>query len=527
MHLRLPLLLAVAGACAAALAAQAVDEAVHPGYDLVNLRPADFQPKGIGGMDFLADGTMAVCTWGGYRRSEGEVLLISGTRGAGASGVTVRKIAQGLAEPMGLKVVDGQIYVLQRTELSRIPIPQAGALSAPVKVAGGWKDPSGDWTYGLEWHKGNFQATQGGWNPGDALAVNQGTWMEISLAGTYRSVAGGLRNANGIGLGPDGELFTTDNQGTWLPANKLIHLVPGRNYGCRNNPRNPFASAPESPAAVLVPHKEIGSSPSHPILVPSGTYRGQMLAGDVNFGGVQRYFLEKVKGPDGSLEFQGSIFKFTRGLECGVNRLMFGPDGALYMGGVGGNSALGDLGGWHWNSKWFGLQKLVPKAGSVPFDILAVRSLANGFELEFTRKAGASAGNPAAYTARHWRYNPTANYGGLPVDRADLAVRSATLSTDGKRVRLVVEGLKPGFVVHIKTLDVKSDLGETLWAKETWYTLNRLGPMELPIAVRPALRGPRLNAEGNPGSWRDARGRRLEALRSTHPILFPRKASLP
>ena len=61
-------------------------ETVHPGYSLVNLRPATFQPRGIGGMDFLADGTLAICTWGGYRTATGEVYLISGVDGTGIHG---------------------------------------------------------------------------------------------------------------------------------------------------------------------------------------------------------------------------------------------------------------------------------------------------------------------------------------------------------------------------------------------------------------------------------------------------------
>jgi hypothetical protein len=479
VRLLIPLLLLLAWF---SLAGAQITEALHPGYSLVNLRPAGFQPKGIGGMDFLPDGTLALCTWGGYQRSEGEVLLVSGAQGSGPEGVTVRTIARGLSEPMGLKVVDGAVYVMQRTELSKITIPAGTALAAPVKVVGGWQPPEGDWTYGLAYQNGIFYGTQGDWNKNANLGKDQGSWLKLTPGKGYQTIAGGLRNPNGIGLGPDGEMFATDNQGTWLPSSKLIHLVPGRSYGYKDNALSPFTNLPETAPAVWVPHGDIGFSPSEPILVPAGVYKGQMLAGDVHFGGIQRYFLERVKAPGGAVDYQGAVFRFTGGLECGVNRLIFGQDGSLYMGGVGGSPDLGDLGGWNWNSKWYGFQKLVPN-GKTAFDMLAVRSLTDGFEIEFTQPAAADAGTIGKYTAKHWRYEPTATYGGPKVDPANLAVQSATLSADGKRVRLKIAGLKTGFVVNLTVTGLKSAAGEDLWAKSAWYTLNNFGPAEPTVAI--------------------------------------------
>lgn len=467
-----------------------VTEAVHPGYTLANLRPDGFQPKGFGGMDWMPDGSLALCTWGGYGRKEGEVLLLSGVR-SNPPAVTIRKIAQGLSEPMGLRQVDGMLYVLQRHELSRITVPAGAALAAPVTMVKGWKEPEGDWTYGLIHHQGAFHATQGTWKGGPAMGADQGSWLKLNLGlnqgASYENLAGGLRNPNGIGVGPNNDLFATDNQGNWLPASKLIHLVPGRNYGARLNPNNPYAGKQEYPPAVHVPHKIIGSSPSEPILIPSGPYRGQMLAGDVNFGGIQRYFLEKVAGPDGSQEYQGAVFRFSGGFECGINRLLWGPDGSLYAAGVGGSSALGDLGGWNWNSKWYGLQKLVPK-GNTPFDLLAIRSLKDGFELEFTEPVGSAATSVSSYVMEQWRYEPTASYGGPAVGLMQLPVRAAALSQDGRRVRLTVDGLRLGNVVHFKLPTLTSAAGGALWAKEAWYTLNRLGPQNPVVSIaRPRL----------------------------------------
>jgi hypothetical protein len=157
------------------------------------------------------------------------------------------------------------------------------------------------------------------------------------------------------------------------------------------------------------------------------------------------------------------------------------------MGGIGGVTLgtvnFGSVGGgtWNWNNTWYGLQKLVPKGNSA-FDMLAVRSLADGFELEFTQPTtGGSL--TTKFFAEQWRYVPTAQYGGLPVDKATLSVSSATVSADGKKIQLKIPGLKTGFVVHIKVTGLLSATGEDLWAKDTWYTLNNLGPAEPPTSI--------------------------------------------
>ena len=42
------------------------------------------------------------------------------------------------------------------------------------------------------------------------------------MDGSFKAINTGLRQPNGIGLGPDGEIFVLENQGEWVPSNKLI-----------------------------------------------------------------------------------------------------------------------------------------------------------------------------------------------------------------------------------------------------------------------------------------------------------------
>ena len=66
----------------------------------------------LGGFDFFADGDRAaVCSW------QGDVWLVHGL--ADVSGkLRWRRIASGLFQPLGLKIVDEQIYVLGRDQIT-------------------------------------------------------------------------------------------------------------------------------------------------------------------------------------------------------------------------------------------------------------------------------------------------------------------------------------------------------------------------------------------------------------------------
>ena len=91
-------------------------DGLNPGYDLVNLRPAGFEPK-VTGLEWMGD-DLLVLTWGdddgdpSSVTAAGEVWKLSGVKNADdPADVTPTKVAEGLREPMGIKVVDGALYI--------------------------------------------------------------------------------------------------------------------------------------------------------------------------------------------------------------------------------------------------------------------------------------------------------------------------------------------------------------------------------------------------------------------------------
>ena len=307
-------------------------------------------------------------------------------------------------------------------------------------------------------------------------APNRGTTYKISKkTGKISPIAGGLRTPNGIGWGPGGGLFATDNQGGWLPASKLVQIKQDRFFNHYTEPAGPFEDSPVTEPVLWLPQNEIGNSPSTPLYLTKGRFAGQMLIGDVTYGGLQRAYLEKVKG-----QYQGAVFRYTQGLEAGGNRVSMGPDGAIYTGGLGAD------GNWGQEGKLkFGLQKLTPNGGNT-FDVQRMRAVPGGFDLTYTQPVSEETAAELAsrYEAQQWRYTPTGDYGGPKIAEEELAVRSATLSDDGRTVRLRLDGLKPDRVVHVRSpRPFTSASGETLWSTEAWYTLNEMPGKQPPAAT--------------------------------------------
>jgi hypothetical protein len=450
-------------------------DAVHPGYTLTNLRPSGFNPQ-VSAMDWFPDGRLAIATWGGSDTVAGEVYILSGVTGnTSPSQVTYRKIATGLREPMGLKIVDGKIYVSQKHELTELNDTNGDGTIDQYRTVATWPFDGNfhEFAFGLLYKDGYFYLNLsvsidlGGATTEPQGSPNRGTSLKINRStGAVQYVAGGLRTPDGIGWGPDGDVFVLDNQGGWLPASKLVQIKQDRFFGHYTNPDGPFDNQPVTQPVLWLPQNEIANSPSTPLMLDSGPYSGQMLFGDVTYGGVQRAFLEKVNG-----QYQGAVFRLTQGLEMGVLRLSQGPDGALYAGGLGAG------GNWGQEGKLtYGLQKLTPNGTSV-FDIKAMRAISGGFELEYTKPVSddTAAQLAARYRAEQWRYVPTPAYGGPKVDEESLPVTSATLSADRLKVTLKLSGLKPGRVVHVRSpRPFTSTSGESLWSTEAWYTLNSL-----------------------------------------------------
>ncbi len=445
---------------------------VHPSYDLERIRPEGFRPM-AGAMDWAEDGSLLVSTWD----EDGSVYRVSGFD-EGPERTRVTRIAEGLQEPLGLARVGDRLFVLQKQELTElIDTDGDGRIDEYRTHNDQWGTTANfhEFAFGLVHRGDHLYATlsvcvlNGG-----ASCPNQdpdrGSVVRFHLeTGEMETVATGLRTPNGLGLGPEGQLFVTDNQGDWLPASKLQPVAPGAFFGWR--PPGKVTARQVSPPALWLPQDEIGNSPSEPVLLTEGPFAGQMLFGDVYQGGIQRAFLERVNGV-----WQGAVFRFTGGLEGSANRLLLGAGGGIFVGEIGNPGNWGVPG-----KEWFGLERLRPNGHST-FELLEVRARAGGFEMVFSEPvADAIEIQPGDVTVKQWFYHATAQYGGPKYDTRELPVTALRLGEDRRRILLEVDGLARGHVVHLHVDPrVISSRGDAAWVHEAWYTLNELPPVALP-----------------------------------------------
>jgi len=450
---------------------------VHPAFDLATVRPEGFEPR-VGGMDFLPDGRLAISTWD----ADGAVWILDGVQGDDRAAVHARRFAAGLAEPLGLKVVGRRIFVMQKQELTELIDHDGDGTADEYRcVCNAWPVTANfhEFGFGLAEKDGQLYcnlaiAIDPGGRSTHPQIEGRGSVVRVDPdSGRWEFVANGLRAPNGIARMPDGEpwrgdLYVTDNQGDWLPSSKLLRLQEGAFYGNRSVLGDAAATLPVTPPALWLPQNEIGNSPSQPAPLLVGPWRGQVIHGDVTHGGLNRDALEVVDGVT-----QGCVIPFCQGLEAGVNRLCWGPDGALYVGGIGSTGNWGQEG-----KQRFGLQRLRFN-GKTAFEPLSVSARSDGFEIAFTEPiaddAEHTAWDPDAWFVEHWRYEPTEDYGGEKLDLAELPVRSASVLDGGRRVFLELGALVPGRVVHLRAPNaLRSTSGQPLWTTEAWYTLNRV-----------------------------------------------------
>lgn len=456
-------------------------DGVNPAYDLVDLRPEGFEPQ-VTGLEWDGD-DLLVLTWGGNGNDQGNVALgelhrLSGVQDAATpADVTRTLVASGLKEPQGISVVDGEIYVSEKTGLVKLTGEDAeGVFQTKQEIAAYPFDGNfHEFGFGMLYKDGKFHVNLSvSINLGGATTVPQGSYdrgTHITIdkdTGAIDYVAGGLRTPHGMGWGADGEIFVTDNQGGWLPASKLLEIKPGEFYNHfttePDGTPGRFDDQPVTKPVLWMPQNEIANSPSTPVIVDEGPYAGQMFIGDVTYGGLQRADLEKVDG-----RYQGALFRMTQGLEAGVSRVLKAPDGSLIVGGLGAGGNWGQTGKLR-----YGLQKL-DLSGDVPFDMESMDVVEGGFEITYTQPLSAATLEDLAskYQVEQWRYRATAQYGGPKLDEEILTVTEATASEDGRTVTLQIEGMKPDRVVHLRSpRPFASDSGETLWSTEAWYTLN-------------------------------------------------------
>ena len=469
---------------------------VHPGFTLqsINFTPNNlFTPSQggnralplVGDFDIFPDGRVAIAEWG----VPGSVFIVSGLN-TGANPAQVTRFAKGLDNVMGIAIANNTVYVMEKEALTQL-VDANGDGTADDYNSVNQAFPSDNsmlnFPYDMEYMNGSFYSAMssdvhtGGydwgserWTPNTSLP-GRSTLYRLNLDGTSSAFACGFRNPNGMGVNGS-DIFTSDNQGSWLPSSKVILVKQGRFYGHQTLPENPCQTTNndiESPPVVWNnwDNNETGRSSGNPIVLKQGRFAGQILVPDLVVGRqnpVFRVFVENIGG-----ELQGCILPFIKsGTQTGVHRIKEAANGNIYLGMLGSN------GGWDFRSGMAPGFQLLRDNGTAVFEIKAVRSLGNqNFELEFTKPVGTAAAQAGTYTVTKWRQIAAEAYGGgNNSNNTALTVQSATVSSDRMKVNLQIGNLTAGWVVKFTFTGLAAQDGSSLFTHFAVYTLNRFGP---------------------------------------------------
>jgi hypothetical protein len=220
------------------------------------------------------------------------------------------------------------------------------------------------------------------------------------------------------------------------------------------------------PPPVMFPYPKMGQSASGVECDTTGGKFGpfskQMFVGDQSHSTVMRVFLERVNG-----RYQGACFPFREGFSSGTLGLMFTADGSLMSNGT--NRGWGSRG-----REPHALERLV-WTGKTPFEVLEMRAQHDGFELRFTEEIDtAAAANVGSYVMTTYDYIYQSSYGSPEVDATKPTIKSATVGSDRRSVRLVVDKLEAGHIHELHLPGVRSATGLALLHPDAYYTLNQI-----------------------------------------------------
>lgn len=470
-------------------------------YKIVTVSgPADVALE-VSGMNLQPNGDLVVTT------RYGDVWLIEDPYVKGQAHPHFKRIASGLHTPLGIASKDGKFYVGQRSELTELTDTDGDEIIdrfrtvSTISMSGNYCEyvhgpiilPDGSFWLNLNLADNGYLTREPFFGEMGHHAPWKGWAVRITPDGELTPIASGLRSPPGMGIGKDGTLYYSENQGGWVGTGYVTTVEEGDFFGHPSSlksaslPKSNLDLGPEDipdhdslmlheaveqipelkMPSVRLPHGVMGTSLSW-ILEDTtggafGPFEGQLFVADQGQSKIMRVFMEEVKG-----SMQGAAFQFREDFQSGIIRSVWGADGSMFVG-------LSDRGWDALGTEPDGLQRLV-WTGQVPFEVKAIRSKPDGFELEFTKPVDPStAASTESYQISSFDYLYRKEYGSPLVDQRDSSIKGIILSENRLSARLVLqEPLRQGYIYRIHTGGIQSVEGSSILHPEAFYSLNQV-----------------------------------------------------
>ncbi len=421
------------------------------------------------GVDFSPDGNSAyIPCW------DGEVWRVDGIA-ENKDTVTWHRIAEGLYQPLGVKLVDGNIYLTCRDQLVILRDFNGDGETDFYEAFNTDQQTTEhfhEFAMGLQIdEEGNFYYAKSARHAKDSLVEQHGTLIKVSPDGSQSEIiAHGFRAANGVCINPDGTFIVTDQEGHWNPMNRINWVKPGnRFYGNMYGygaPEDTSDSAMEQPLVWIA--EGFDRSPAELLWVESeswGPLNGSLLNLSYGHGRLEILPFEVING-----QHQGGMVRLPiPDLPTGIMRGRFHPNGDLFVCGM---SAWGtnqmDLPGALYRIRATG------KPVHLPTDLKAYDT---GLEITFSDPLNTKSAEIAEnYSLSTWDLKRSSKYGSIHYNKKYPNVSSARLSEDRKTLFLAIPGIEPVWQMLLE-YELEGSKGEPVSGilQNTIYNLRESG----------------------------------------------------
>ncbi|MDB4578495.1 DUF1080 domain-containing protein [Akkermansiaceae bacterium] len=385
--------------------------------------------------DFFSDGDRALLsTWDGY------IWLVSGLKEFKT--LTWKRWATGFFEPLGLRIVDDVPHIAGRDAIWQArdlnddgEADEFKIFNSDVLITNNFHE----FQFGLETDaKGNFYFAKAapvlpGGRGFDKILPHNGAFMRVSADGsTLETLATGLRAPGGIGVGPNGEITTGENEGTWQPCCKINYYEPTSSakafFGVENARHG--NEAPFTEPMVYLPMNvdnsgggQLWTTKESKLGIPAG----ELL--HLSYGQSSVYHVLRQKIGDG--QYQGGVTKLPIKLGSSAQRAAFHQDGSMYICGFRG---------WQTNAANEAAFQRVRRNEDTAYPIpTAMEVTPEGVKLSFAVELDEElATDPTSFTLERWKYIRSEQYGSgqFSVDNPDLEAEKAAVEKESKKVRV-------------------------------------------------------------------------------------------
>ncbi len=402
------------------------------------------------GLDFYDDGnSAAVCDWdGNVWRVDGLADLPPPVAPPTASATLHwTRIASGLFQPLGLKIIAGQVFVNCRDQICILRDLNGDGETDYYESFNNDHQVTEhfhEFAMGLQTDAaGNLYYAKSARHALPAVVPHHGTLLKVTADGASTEIlATGFRAANGVCLNPDGTFFVTDQEGHWNPKNRINWVRPGGFYGNMYGYHDVTDSSDEAmePPLCWITNA-FDRSPSELLWVDSerwGPLNGSLFNFSYGYGKAYIVPHENL----GDLAQGGMCELPIPQFPTGIHRGRFHPvDGQLYLCGMFAWAGTQQQDGGLYRLRYTGRPVVLPSQ---------LTAQGTALQLRFTAQLDATALQATDFQISTWSLKRTAGYGSKHYDTKTLNVASVTLAPDGKTLTLQLPELEPTWCMEIR-----------------------------------------------------------------------------